>query len=370
MTTPRAIRLNALRLKQHKDVPVYVFGIEGRIVHQIASVSYAERAKDGTLSGYQREAVKGHIKDIYEYLSGDAALLPNAIVVAFDERVRFAPLAGLPQAEWGTFGHLTIPVPANGAQEKAGWIVDGQQRATALAKLDPARSFPVVVVGFQSSSQAVQREQFLLVNRTKPLPRDLLNEILPDVEASLPRNLARQQLASRVLARLRFDRGSPFAGRIRGLGADTSGANISQAALLTVVQNSIKKRGALFDYTGAEHRKDDVAGMAHAVNVFYAGVARTWPEAWEAAPTASRLVHGVGIVATGHLMDRVLPEVDLTSSRAVSVVESRLGRIKTRCAWTAGRWPVLGCAWNELQNTSQDKARLTDYLLKEYASRS
>ena len=82
-----------------------------------------------------------------------------------------------------------------------------------------------------------------------------------------------------------------------------------------------------------------------------------------------RLVHGVGIVAPGHLMDRVIHEVDVSSSRAGSMVANRLEPIMDRCAWTAGRWPVLDCAWNELQNTSQDKARLTEYLLKKYKRR-
>jgi DGQHR domain-containing protein len=370
MTSNRTIRVNALRVKQRPDVPVYVFGIEGRLVYQLASVSYAQRTKDGVLTGYQRGAVQRHIGDILSYLGEGGAILPNAIVVAFDSRVSFEALKGTQPSEWGTFGHLSIPLMSNGSQTKAGWIVDGQQRATALAKLDPKRSFPVVVVAFQSDSQELQREQFLLVNRTKPLPRDLLNEILPEVRVSLPKNLEKQRVAARVLASLRFDAASPFAGRVRGLGGGGDRANISQSALLAVIQDSIKKKGVLFDYYDSAEQKHDIAGMARALNVFFEGVARTWPDAWSADPKASRLVHGVGIVALGHLMDRVLPDIDLHSQRAASVVENRLSRIRSRCAWMSGRWPTLGCAWNELQNTSQDKARLTDYLLKEYISRS
>ena len=102
---------------------------------------------------------------------------------------------------------------------------------------------------------------------------------------------------------------------------------------------------------------------------FFEGVRRTWPEAWAGAPANSRLVHGAGIVALGCLMDRIMPEIDLASPKAASVVANRLAGLVKRCAWTSGKWPGLGLKWNELQNTSQDKARLTEYLLKQYSGR-
>jgi DGQHR domain-containing protein len=366
VSNPRGIHVNALRVQQRQDIPIYVFGIDGRLVHQIATVSYAERSADGALNGYQREKVAKHIKDILEYLSGPQPLLPNALVVAFDARVRFAPLAGIQASEWGTFGYLEIPIPKNASDPKAGWLVDGQQRATALAQLDPSKPFPVVVVAFQSDSQALQREQFVLVNKTKPLPRDLLHEILPEIDLELPRDLEKKQVAGKVLRALRFDPESPFYGRIRGLGSDSDVANISQAALLSVVQDSIRHKGVLFDHYDGSGKKHDYEAMARILKVFFEGVRRTWPDAWKGSPKTSRLVHGVGIVAMGHLMDRVMRDVDATSAKAASSVAHRLGRLADRCAWTSGRWPALSTPWNELQNTSQDKSRLTEYLLKEY----
>src|SRR5215470_8298574 len=227
MRKKATIEVNALRIEQRKDVPVYVFGVEGRLVHQLATVSYANRNKDGVLSGYQRQEVSSHINDILNYLSQGTPLLPNAIVIAFDERVRFSPLNNTQGSEWGTFGKLEIPLPKNLTETKAGWIVDGQQRVTALAKLKPGRSFPVIVVAFQSPSQFLQREQFLLVNKTKPLPRDLLNEILPDISTVLSKDLEFRRSASKVVQLLRFDPGSPFYKRIRGLGEQGESHNIS-----------------------------------------------------------------------------------------------------------------------------------------------
>src|SRR5260221_9113945 len=126
MAAPRTLTLNAVRGDQRKDVPIYVFGIDGRLVHQLATVSYADRSKDGSLVGYQRAAVRTHINEILEYLQDTSPLLPNAIVIAFDDRVSFDPLRGVQRSEWGTFGHLRIPLPRNGAETKVGWIVDGQ----------------------------------------------------------------------------------------------------------------------------------------------------------------------------------------------------------------------------------------------------
>jgi DGQHR domain-containing protein len=366
MAPLKPIQLNALRLRQRSDVPIYVFGIDGRLVRQVASISFAERKKDGALSGYQRGPAEKHIREILEYLSSKEALLPNAIVVAFDERVKFVPIAGATPSEWGTFGQLSIPVPANGSEARAGWIVDGQQRATALAKLPPSKQFPVVVVAFQSKSQELQRNQFVLVNKTKPLPRNLLNEILPEVDAPLPKTLERHQLASRVLVQLRFDTSSPFFGRIRGLGGDTEACNISQNALIEVVQNSMRKKGVLFAQYNPQSKSASYARMASLLSAFYEGARRTWPAAWEGSPSSSRLVHGVGIVALGHLMDRIMVGVDPGDSKAASFARSQLVVVAKRCAWTAGKWPSLGLEWNGLQNTSQDKTALADYLLREY----
>lgn len=362
------ITLNALRVEQRVDIPIYVFGINGPLIHQIASVSFAERTEGGALRGYQRLAVKRHISEIHAYLSDKKPLLPNAIVLAFDDRVLFEPLRGQQRSEWGTFGKLTIPLPVNASEPKVGWIVDGQQRASALSQLDARRHFPVVIVAFQSPSPELQREQFLLVNKTKPLPRDLLSEILPEIDGGLPRDLDRRRHASRVLQKLRFAGDSPFYGRVRGLGADGESANISQNAILSVINDSIRRRGVLFDYCDVERKRYNYDAMAKTMNVFFEGVRRTWPSAWEANPKTSRLVHGVGIVALGHLMDRVMREVDPNSPKAAATVATRLASLARRCAWSKGRWPVLNCAWNELQNTSQDKARLTDYLLKTYAA--
>ena len=70
----------------------------------------------------------------------------------------------------------------------------------------------------------------------------------------------------------------------------------------------------------------------------------------------------------GELMDMVMREVDCDGPRVQEEVEERVGVLRRRCAWTAGTWPVLGCAWNEFQNTGKDKRLLAEYILDQYDS--
>lgn len=359
-------KFTALRIYQRSDVPLYVFGVDGRMIHQFAAVDFADRSADGVLSGYQRERVSAHINQITHYLTGDDAMLPNAVVLALDNQVVFETLPGATASTWGTPGTLSIPIPG-GHGRKPALIVDGQQRITALSKLPPTRKFPVVVVGFVAGNEDLQRQQFILVNKTRPLPRDLINELLPHVKGNgLPESWHGRQLAAEVLERLRFDSDSPFRGRIKGIGSSGDGVSMSQSALLSVIGKS-SKHGILKSISTGYEGKDAVKMAAHAVETYFRGVARVWPAAWEGSPWTSRLVHGVGLAAIGNLMDLAMEDVNLESNRAVSTVENRLGKIRRRCAWTDGRWPKpLDCPWDALQNTSQDKRRLSLFLEREY----
>lgn len=242
MDRRRVLTVNALRLEQNAPGALFVFGVDGRLVHQFASVQLANRSADGVLVGYQRTRVERHIAEIHEYLESADSILPNAIVLALREQVAFEPTKGAMRNEWGTPGLLTIPLPGQ-RELKPCVIVDGQQRVAALAELAPTRVFPVVVVAFQSLSEEHQRDQFILVNKTKPLPRDLVNELLPGTTVRLPKGLALKKVASTVLQQLRFDYESPFYGRIRGIGVETESANISPLGLLDVIGSSIRKKG-------------------------------------------------------------------------------------------------------------------------------
>ena len=60
-----------------------------------------------------------------------------------------------------------IPLRDGKDCDKPGWIVDGQQRSAAIRNAQVS-AFPMCVVGFVAETDAEQREQFILVNSTKP----------------------------------------------------------------------------------------------------------------------------------------------------------------------------------------------------------
>ena len=120
---------------------IYCFGVDGKRIHDFATVSRVHR-DDESLQGYQRPEVLSHIRAIRRYLESDGAMLPNAIVLAFDERVRFEPSATDASVDYSTVGELVIPVDESlPDDEKPAWLVDGQQRSAAIRDADLAE-FP------------------------------------------------------------------------------------------------------------------------------------------------------------------------------------------------------------------------------------
>jgi DGQHR domain-containing protein len=205
----RFVRRRALRIEQNPHRALYVFTLTGEEIFQLADISRVDRSMQGRLLGYQRAAVKRHIGHIAEYLNGSDVLLPNSLVLALSPTAHFramrAPRVGDAYASVGT---IKIPLPRNG-DPKPAWIVDGQQRALALAR-SRRKGFPVVVNAFVGETVAMQREQFLRINSTKPLPRGLITELLPEVNGVLPAHLAARRVPSAVCDLLNSDSESPF----------------------------------------------------------------------------------------------------------------------------------------------------------------
>src|SRR5207253_2887007 len=127
---------------------------------------------------------------------------------AFDHRVRFEPAEGSPPADYTRFGTLVVPVDQSlPEEERPGWVVDGQQRIAAIREAEIGR-FPICVVAFITDDDQEQREQFILVNSTKPLPKGLIYELLPTTRTKLPSLLQHRRFPAYLLDRLNRDAGS------------------------------------------------------------------------------------------------------------------------------------------------------------------
>jgi DGQHR domain-containing protein len=352
------LRLPCLRVLQG-DRALYSFAVDGKRLHDFATVARVGRGEDAEIAGYQRPEVLKHVKGIQRYLEKPGALLPNAIVVAFDDRVRFEPAEDVQtEVPYAGVGTLVVPVDEAGHDgDKPGWIVDGQQRSAAIrdARLD---EFPVCVVSFIADEQE-QRAQFILVNNSRPLPKGLIHELLPSTQAELPLQLMRRRLPAEIVNRLNTDADSPFRSMIAT--PTRPDGVIKDNAVLRMVENSIYN-GALYRYRHAATGAGDVASMLTHLKIYWQTVATTFPDAWGLPPRRSRLSHGVGIAAMGYVMDELTEDVSL---RALPKAAARVSELRD-VPWTRGEWHFADGPrrWNSLQNTPNDVRTLSTHLVR------
>lgn len=362
------IRVPALEVKQGER-SLYTFAVDGKKLALFTTVSRIHRSETHELGGYQRSEAQSHIGSIKRYLETANAILPNALVVAFDERVCFEPADGRKKAKGAKsrVGEIVIPVDDEQPdEEKPGWIVDGQQRSAALREAD-IEGFPVFVTAFVTEHVAEQRSQFILVNSTKPLPKGLIYELLPGTPAEdLPVTLLRRRYPALLLERLNLDEDSPLRFRIRT--PTIIDGVIKDNSVLTMLSASLED-GALYEHFDSPIGEGDTDAMLRILKAFWAAVADRFREAWEGTPRTSRLVHGVGIVSMGALMDEIVFRLgdDVIPSQAEFSEE--IERIADACAWTGGEWSFGSqgkTGWNELQNTPGEIQVLTDHILGLY----
>ena len=368
MTRPKksketTLAVRAVRTEQ-ADKAVYAFFVAGADLLKIAEISRVRRDGDGSLQGFQRKGIKSHVQAITEFLDRGPVLFPNAIILAISPRARFTQTRGeKPDGDVRSCqaGTLRIPLPSDGS--KAAWIVDGQQRSIALSQARD-KSFPVPVVAFVSEELSVHREQFILVNKAKPLDPRLINELLPEVDAVFPRDLSSRRVPSELVNRLQTSADSPFQGLIKRPSDDSPVAVVIDSALIKAIRNSISSAlGSLAPYKASGDCPADVDAMYRALVAYWSAVRSVFPEAWGRPPTESRLMHSAGIEAMSLLMDRIMsraaPGIDLQLHASEA-----LRRIAPHCRWTSGRWQDLQRDWNEIQNIGRDIKLLSGHLAR------
>jgi DGQHR domain-containing protein len=369
-TRTRIIRRPALRVEQDHRHPLYLFALTGEELFQVADISRVRRDEGGKLVGYQRPAITRHVKNIAEYLDGDAVLFPNSLILALSEKVRFAPAGRRgSDAAFLTPGVIVIPVPANGGA-RPGQIVDGQQRALALAR-SRRKDFPVAVNAFVTDDIGSQREQFLRVNSTRPLPRGLITELVPEIGTILPPHLAIRRVPSRLCDVLSQDPESPFFGLIRRSSTPPGlrrAAVVADTPVVRMLEESLTTpTGCLFPCRNIATGEFDMEGAREILFTYWSAVRDTFPDAWGRAPNQSRLMHSTGIRAMGRLMDRVLGAVVQDERRTAKAVTRELERIRPFCRWTSGCWEELGgLRWNDIQNVPAHIRMLSKFLVDRY----
>lgn len=370
MSSHRELRLPALEIRQGPKRVLYSFAIDGKLLPTIATVSRVRRGNDRHLDGYQRPEVLSHITEIRRYLESESPMIPNAIVVAFDDRVQFVATEVQPFGpSYSRVGTLVIPVdPLLNDEDKPGWIVDGQQRTAAIREA-MIKSFPISVTAFVTEDDQEQKEQFILVNSTKPLPKGLIYELLPSTESKLPSLLQRRRFPAYLSERLNYDMDSPLRELIQ-TPTNPDGV-IKDNSVLKMLENSLSE-GALHQFRNPVTGEGEVDAMLQIIKAYWAAVRYVFADAWGQSPRRSRLMHGAGIVGMGFVMDAITDRY--WGDRLPSEEEFRqdLQPLNDVCRWTHGYWDFgIGeqRKWNEIQNTGKDIQMLANYLLTQYKQR-
>ncbi|HYC38137.1 MAG TPA: DGQHR domain-containing protein DpdB [Usitatibacter sp.] len=347
---------------------VYAFFLPGRQVTQVADISRIARDQRGKLHGFQRPEIKEHVRNIAEYLKNGDVLFPNAIILALSSDVRFESSRGTRKrdSEGAQPGYLFLEARETG--DRLAWIVDGQQRSTALADCDSA--LPIPVVAFVSDKINTYREQFILVNKARPLPNRLIEELLPATQSVLlPRQLNAKRIPSKLCDLMNQDEQSPFFGLIRR--ASTEKTEKGAVVIDTAVTKMIRARvdnplGALAIHRGITGERAQVQAMYNDLCEFWSAVRTVFPSAWGLPAEKSRLMHSAGIQAMGAVMDRIAARHAKTNGTRARFIAD-LAAIAPYCRWTEGTWEGSGRPWNRIENTSSDIRLLQSTLIQIYA---
>jgi DGQHR domain-containing protein len=353
----------AIALAQNKQKTIYAFAIDGKRLPEIASIARAGRDSEGQFVGYQRPEVKKHIGEIRQYLESDFPMMPNAIVLALDSTVKFVP-SGPYTGSPSTPGVIRIRQRENSGDQGAAWVVDGQQRLAAIREAKIA-AFPIFAIGFTAHSEEEQREQFLLVNSAKPLPRALIHELLPGVNSNVPSHLQKRLIPARLVNALNVNPASPLYGQISTSTNPTG--NIKDNSVLRFLENSLSD-GVLYRIGQQGNPEQQWGLMVDVLIAFWNAVKGTWPDIWRLSPRKSRLLHGAGVVSLGFLMD-AMSDRRRESWPDTSYFAKELAKIKPHCRWNEGFWefsPDHHRHWNEIQNTPKDVQLIANHLNRIY----
>lgn len=366
------LTVRALETMQAQGTRVYSFFIKGSDIVRIADLARISRDANDSVKGFQRSEIRNHVRGIVDYLDQGPVLFPNAIILALAPVVIFKRArGGPPEGDDGRSVAGTISIPVYPEGKKVAWIVDGQQRSLALSQTRN-RDIQVPVVAFVSDQIDTQREQFILVNKARPLPTRLINELLPETTGiTLPSELRAKRVPSELCNLLNRDPRSPFFQIIKRHSDDRKEkdrkAVVTDTAVITMIRQSIQNPlGALAPFRSIREGREqlDIEHMYQVLISFWTAVRIVFPDAWGLDPRQSRLMHSVGILAMGVLMDRICSSSRTGQSQKKMV--SELEKVKNLCHWTAGNWENSGLPWNHFQNTSRDIRLLQDELIQAY----
>lgn len=340
-------RFKALRAIQADGNDVLSIAATPEQILGFSQIERVGREESGQLKGFQRHQIAGHIKEIRDYLGRADALLPNAVIIAFTDGINVKRSGSGP----------VVDVEITVGKDKPGYVVDGQQRLTALSGLRKP-DFQVFASLLVCKDYNQLRQQFVLINNTRPLPKALIYELLPSVDG-LPERFTSRSFAARLVDRLNFDRSSSLRGEIRQHTNPTG--VLSDIAMQKIIMNSTSD-GAIREFIKEGDLDDRAFVLLHE---FFAAVKAVYGPEWIGmTPKTSRLRHGAGLVAMGFVMEVLYSSLGATTRDAFIPA---LEVLKPSTAWTSGQWRLSDTdirPWNGIQNTPTDIDLLANFLVR------
>ena len=355
--------VRALRTTQKSGIDTFSFFSPGSKLIDVANISRIKKDVNENLKGFQRKEIKNHVTGIVEYLDDGDVLFPNAIILALDSDTQFKQARGTkPEGDESVADAGTLLIPYGKDDNKKAWVVDGQQRTLALSRTKNS-NIPVPVVGFISPDIDVQRQQFIIVNKAKPLPARLINELLPEVSITLPRDLKLRKLPSELCNLLNSDPESPFNNLIKRVSDESNLGVITDSSIEKMIQKSLRPLGILNQFKGIGNEQNDSEAMYKILVFYWSIVRKVFAESWGLNSQKSRLMHSAGIISMGVLMDQIMMRIESLPNPEEELIET-LEKIRPYCRWTSGTWEGLGWKWNEVQSISSHINKLSEYLCR------
>src|SRR6185369_9560337 len=120
------------------------------------------------------------------------------------------------------------------------------------------------------------------VNNTKPLPRGLITELLPEVSSPLPAKLETRKIPSAICDALNNDDSSPFKGLISRASMTPAARKktvVADSSIVKMLEESLTTpSGCLFPYRNIASGETDFDGIWATVITYWTAVRNVFPE--------------------------------------------------------------------------------------------
>lgn len=316
----KELRLNALVVRQ----PIGEFLIASIKAKDLVDISFRDireliqnDAGIDTYLGIQREVSAKRMREIREYVTGDDATFPTAVILAVDSRCAEYNLETKELV-------LSEFIPEEGSDEehipfgKIAKIIDGQHRIAAFMNDDEKynydldfddRSFDINIAVFIGADLPEQANIFATVN----LAQTKVNRSLVYDLTSLAKTPSPQKTCHNVAVVLDQEDSSPFYKRIKRLGVATKGrknepltqASFVESLVKFISTNPVSDRSTLLSGKALPYAKNNdliktpfrnlfIAGkdvdIAKIIYNYFLAVKKKWPESWEATGVTGNLL--------------------------------------------------------------------------------